>query len=205
MGKSWSDSLVAADTLQMVLHRIQADPRYVEGLTYGVPRPGHDEGSVVNHIAKLERTVDKLAPMLSAEEYYKMLILVHVHDAFKLEGKRRTGHRVSLLHPDSHASLAARFLAKYVNDLSLVSIVQYHDEGFALWQKFQKQGCLDEKRLQEHVLSKIMDMNLYLLFTVVDSFTESKMKTHSPRWFVDMVNQHVHTPRVYEAMALLGI
>lgn len=205
MANTRTDSLAVADNLQTVLQHIQADPRYVEGLTYGVPRPGHDEGSVANHIAELERTVDKLPLILSVDEYWKLLILVHVHDTFKLEGKRRTGHQVSLLHPDSHASLAARFLSEYVDDLSLVSIVQYHDEGFALWQKFKKRGYLDEKRLQEHVLSKIIDMNLYLLFTVVDSFTESKMRDRSPRWFVDVVNQHVQTPRVYEAMALLGI
>lgn len=191
--------------MQTLLQKVMNDPRYIEGLTYGVPRKGHEEGSVANHIAELERTVERLRPMLSNEEYWELLLLVHIHDAFKLEGKRRTGHQVSLLDPDSHASIAAEFTREICGDERLAQIVQFHDEGFALYQKMAKTGQIDRERLQRNVLAHIGPMDLYLIFTVVDGFTESKMKDRSPRWFVNLVNEYVKTPRVYQAMEMLGI
>lgn len=190
-----------------VLEIIQNDARYIEGITYGMPRPGHDEGSVANHIAELDATVEKLRPILSDDEYWKLRLLVHVHDTFKLEGKRRTGHQVSLLDEDSHASIGARFMKEITGDHELTAIVQFHDEGFALYQKFQKGKGFDRKRLCKNVIDndEIKDMTLYLLFTVVDGFTVSKMKDRSPRWFVNFVNEYIKTPRVYDAMELLGI
>lgn len=192
--------------MQDVLEKIKEDPRYVEGLAYGKPRQGHEEGSVENHISELEKTLEMIKGFLVDDEYWKLKVLIHVHDSFKLEGKRRTNnHQVSLVDPNSHASLAAGFLREFLNDDDLIDIVQYHDEGHAIWKKMQATGRIDEKRLKERVFQKIKNMDLYLIFTVVDGFTESKMKDRSPRWFVDLVNRYLETPRVYRVLDFLGI
>ncbi len=39
--------------LKDLLQKILADARYVEGITYGKPRVGHEEGSVANHLADI--------------------------------------------------------------------------------------------------------------------------------------------------------
>lgn len=220
MSKKWPDLLAAIPeerraeyienqvvkelALQEMLAKILVDPRYKEGLTYGQPRPGHEEGTVAKHIEELERTLDKLDDLVTSEEYWKLKVLIHVHDALKLEGKRRTGHQVSLNHPDSHASLACAFLKEFTEDEDLLNIVLYHDEGHALLQKYEKTGRMDSRRLIQRVLT-IKDIDLYLIFTIIDGYTESKLKDRSPRWFVDQVNSWRPSTRAYEVLEKLGV
>lgn len=188
-----------------ILKKIKADPRYIEGITYGVPRPGHDEGSVANHLKELEETLFNLAPLVSMEEYLKLLVLIHVHDSFKLAGKRITGRQVSLRDPNSHASLGRAFLSEFTDDESLLAIVQFHDEGHALWKSWQRRGRFNTERLQE-ALDLLPDKDLYLLFTVIDGYTVSKLKNRSPLWFLDQVAHQtgVSDYRAYKALELLG-
>lgn len=82
-------------------------------------------------------------------------------------------------------------------------MVQYHDEGLALYLQMQSGGKYSVKRLTERVLM-IDDMELFLMFTLIDGCTPSK-DPGKIRWFVDEVNRHIKTPRVYEALELFGI
>lgn len=188
-----------ADKLVEIVGQILDDGRYLEGLTYGVPRAGHDEGSVANHIFELRQNLEKLTGMLSEEEYLKLLILIHVHDAFKLEGKRlANNHQVSLRDPRSHAMLARKFLSEFTDDESLLSIVQWHDEGHALWKQVETKGKYNEARLKEF-LQHMVDLELFLLFTVIDGYTKSKLKDRSPVWFLNVVYNHCVPPKLYRA------
>jgi hypothetical protein len=197
-----------AGQLEHILARVMADSRYVEGITYGLPRKGHDEGSVANHIIELEGTFLKLcfAGLLTEEEKGKLLVLIHVHDTFKLAGKKLSGGKqVSLRDPRSHASLARAFLAEFTNDESVLAILQFHDEGHALWKQQEEKGRYSVLRLDD-ALRQIPDLELFLLFTVIDGWTASKLKDRTPKWFLDVVADHVKpaTPfRAYAALAVL--
>lgn len=202
---------------EQVWTRLVSDSRYLEGVTYGTnqPRRGHAEGSVRNHIEELEGTLGKLRPILSEEEVWKLRILIHAHDSMKLEGKRQTnGKDVGLQDERSHCSLGKKFLSEFTTDEQLLAIVQYHDEGHALWTAWTKKRKFDEMRLAR-ALAAVMDLkpelprdaevDLYILFTIIDSATKSKMEDRSPKWFVDVVNKYIPVPRAYEALELLGI
>jgi hypothetical protein len=195
-----------AETFAGLLVEIINDPRYVEGVTYGKPRKGHDEGSVKNHIEELESNLKKLRPMLTDDEFWKLLILIHVHDTFKLEGKRLSGGKqVSLRDPRCHPMQARAFLSEFLKDESVLAIVQWHDEGHALWKQQQEKGKFSVIRLDE-ALQDIPDLELFLLFTVIDGWTASKLKDRTPKWFLDVVYNHCVPPkpyRAYEALALL--
>jgi hypothetical protein len=205
-----------------ILKTIQADPRYVEGLTYGVPRQGHDEGSVANHLVELEENLNTIynghstertttwefecfKPLITDEEMWKLKTLIHVHDSFKLEGKRRTNfHKVSLRDPQSHASLARAFLSEFTDDESVLAIAQFHDEGHALWQQWREKGAYREERMRD-CLQHIPDVTLYLIFTIIDGYTTSKIKDRSPRWFVEEVAKFAEVPRAFEVLTWMGI
>lgn len=192
--------------MKEIYEKIVLDLRYKEGLAYGKPRKGHLEGTVEKHIEELERTLEKLKPMLTEKEYWKLKVLIHVHDAFKLESKRRTHDRqVPIESHLSHASLARQFLKEFVQDNDLLNMVQYHDESHALWMKEKKSGKLDKDRLIKRVISRISDLELYLIFTIIDGYTDSKLLDRSPRWFVDLVAKYRPSPRAYQALEILEV
>jgi hypothetical protein len=192
---------------QDIFDRLRKDPRYVEGITYGKPRKGHDEGTVDRHITELCANLLKIQPMLTEEEYWKLLIVIHVHDTFKLAGKRMTGGKqVSLRDPRCHPLQARAFLAEFTDDPALLAIVQWHDEGHALWKQTQTSGAFSKPRLLEMLQQVTPDVELFLLFTVIDGYTVSKLKDRSPKWFLDTVTAFSHPLkpfRAYEALKLL--
>ena len=178
-----------AIVMQQIFAKITADPRYQRNLDWGEPRAGHPEGTVRAHIAELEQILEKVRPKVSDENYWKLKILIHVHDTFK--GEARQG--VSISDPQSHASLARQFLAGYlrVEGLEqaeaedLLNMVQYHDEGHALWRQFAERGRYNQERFAK-LLETITDWNLFLWFVVIDGSTEGKGR-ESLEWFVNEV------------------
>jgi hypothetical protein len=156
---------------ERVLNEIQADPRYLRNLDWGGARPDHPEGTVRAHIAELERNLDALRSKLTLDECWKLRLLIHTHDTFK--GEAEEG--VPIAAPNSHASLARRFLAGYCDDPDLLAMVQYHDEPFALWRQYASRGSCNQERLRS-LLSRIDDWNLFLAFNVIDGCTEGKSR-----------------------------
>ncbi|MDA7978880.1 MAG: hypothetical protein MPJ50_08950, partial [Pirellulales bacterium] len=102
MNHSWNE----------ILSSIQSDPRYLENLDWGQPRAGHPEGTVRAHITELEQNLTRLAtmsePVVNEDDIARLRILIHTHDTFKPNAKRG----VTINDPNSHASLAAKFLSE---------------------------------------------------------------------------------------------
>src|ERR1051325_11160971 len=113
------------------------DPRYQNNIEYGEPRSGHPEGKVKVHIAELEENLERLVPHGNSEEqYWKLKILIHVHDAFKADAIPDQ----PILSPNSHASLAKKFASEFTDDADLLNMIQFHDLNFALWKQFAAVG-----------------------------------------------------------------
>lgn len=148
---------------------ITSDPRYLANLDWGTPRSGHPEGTVRAHIAELEANLDRLKAKLSDEDYWKLKILIHVHDSFKADANAG----VAITHPDSHASLARAFLAEHCDDGDLLAMVQFHDESFALYRQVEYKGSYNRKRFAK-LLETIGDWNLFLAFHIIDGCTAGK-------------------------------
>ena len=115
-----------------ILEKIMSDARYLKNIEYGEPRSGHPEGKVKHHIAELEENLENLvsrqAGEISEAQYWKLKFLIHVHDTFKADATPD----VPILNPNSHASLARKFAAEFVNDEDLLNMLQFHDVNYAL-------------------------------------------------------------------------
>lgn len=112
-----------------------------------------------------------------------MRVLIHVHDTFKPQAKE-----VAIAHPESHASLARAFLAEHTRDEQLLSMVQLHDEPFALWRRRQASGS--QRWL--HLLETITDWDVFLAFLIVDGCTEGKSR-EPLRWFFQALDGRVRS------------
>src|SRR5207237_2755462 len=119
-------------TMKDIVAKITRDPVYLRNIEFGEPRAGHPEGSVRAHIAELEANLETLKRRVSEAEYWKLKFLIHVHDTFKAEAEKG----VPISHPRSHASLARDFASRYTDDDDLLNMVQFHDEGFALYRQY---------------------------------------------------------------------
>lgn len=114
--------------------KIMATRRWQMGAAWGVPRPGHPEGSVQAHIADVLAAIDRLD--LAPEGRAKLRLVALVHDTFKNE--------VDVRRPRSganhHAVIAGNFLAGYTDDTDVLEITELHDEAFNSWGLGSRRG-----------------------------------------------------------------
>ncbi|TWT91646.1 hypothetical protein [Neorhodopirellula pilleata] len=169
-----------------ILNCIQSEPAYQANLEWGKPRSGHPEGSIRQHIMELEHNLGRLRPKLSDDEFWKLRVLIHTHDTFKPDASSG----VAIVDPNSHASLARKFLERYVKDRDLLTIVQFHDEPFALWKKYRYGGDHSERKRQ--LLEVIDDWDLLLAFLIVDGCTAGK-STEPLEWFFAEIEHEVES------------
>lgn len=149
--------------------RIQRDSRYQRNLDWGKPRRGHPEGTVRAHIEELEQNLAALVLDPESEGYWKLKVLLHVHDTFKADANRSA----AIIDPDSHASLAAAFLREFLQDEDLMQMVQLHDEPYALWRQSVTRGQPDAARMGR-LQQRIEDWRLFLTFLAIDGIARGK-------------------------------
>ena len=142
--------------------------------------------TIRKHIEELEDNLSRLKPLLSREEAGKLRVLIHTHDTFKPDAK--TG--VAIVDPNSHASLARQFLAKYVSDSDMLNMVQFHDDPFAIWKKDRCGGNYTDRL--GRLLQVIEDWDLFLAFLIVDGCTVGK-STEPLNWFFAEIGNRVET------------
>jgi hypothetical protein len=161
-----------------VEQRIAADPEWQRGAEWGAPRRGHPEGTVKQHVADVLANVDREAE--TPDERRRLRLAALVHDSFKYkapEGSAPVGS------PKHHGSLAAEFLARFVNDRELVEIVRWHDEAFAasLAYRHGRKGRA-EQRVKALVRRLGPALPLYAKFFRADNATGDKDQ-RSVEWF----------------------
>jgi len=173
--------------MQEIVEKIISDPRYLKNIEYGEPRSGHPEGKVKYHIAELEENLEMLASRtprgVSEEQYWKLKLLIHVHDTFKAHATLNA----PILSPNSHASLARKFAAEFITDEDMLNMIQFHDVNYALWRQFAATGSYELSRL-EHLLETIQDWDLFLLFLILDGSTAGKERSKLI-WFIREVTK----------------
>ncbi len=157
-------------TYQELLNRIRNDSRYLANLDWGKPRNGHPEGTVRAHIAELETNLARLA-LEKDDDYWKLMLLIHVHDSFKKDSAKG----VPIDHPRSHASLARQFFSDYSGDGDLLSMIQLHDEPYALYRQQAQKGHFNQGRLAA-LRGAIKDWRLFLRFLLIDGCTDGKSR-----------------------------
>ena len=158
--------------------KIIADPEFQAGLFWGKPRYGHPEGQVINHIPEVLANVDKLT--ISTEMRRKLRIITYAHDTFKhIEDKRKP--RDWSKH---HSVYARKFLEKYVEDTTILTITEMHDEAYHAWRLSALVKNQERSQLRlDNLLDKVgNDIQLYYLFFKCDTQTGDKIQA-PVRWF----------------------
>jgi len=173
--------------MKEIVERVLADPRYLRNIEYGEPRSGHPEGKVKYHIAELELNLEKLAPRISEEQYWKLKFLIQIHDTFKADATPDS----PIESPNSHASLARKFASEFTAEADLLAMIQFHDLNFALWKQFAATGLYNVERFSR-LLDTIMDWDLFLMFLIIDGCTQGK-DPDKVRWFIAEVRKHKET------------
>ncbi len=172
---------------QALFKAVTADERVQRNLRWGEPRFGHPEGTVGAHVADIDRNIEALRPKLSGNDYWELRVLAHTHDSFKAEAAE--GARIR--DPDSHASLARKFLSEYCRDEDLLNITQFHDEPYSLWRQQHHRGHFDHERLDK-LIALIQDWNVFLAFCIADGSTDGKSR-EPLRWLFDQVAGRVES------------
>jgi hypothetical protein len=171
-----------------IVEKIMADPRYQKNIEYGEPRSGHPEGKIKFHIAELEENLEKLAARgISEEQYWKLKLLIHVHDTFKAEAIPDS----PIISPNSHASLARKFASEFTDDEDLLHMIQFHDVNYAIWLQFDRTGSYDIQRFN-NLLDTIQDWDLFLIFIIIDGSTKGKER-FKLIWFIQEVAKYKDT------------
>jgi hypothetical protein len=163
--------------------RIAADPEWQRGIAWGEPRLGHPEGTVARHVADVLANVEREAT--SPSERRRLRLAALVHDTFKYRAPERSAPVGSDEHHGSHA---ARFLARFVDDESLLTVIRWHDEAFAAYLTAIRRG--DQRRAEDRVRALVERLGpalpLYVHFFRADNATEGKSPA-AVTWFEDVV------------------
>ena len=171
--------------MQSIVQKLLADTHYQKEIEHGEPRSGHPEGKLKFHIAALEVNLELLRKKgITDEEYWKLKFMIHIHDLCKAESQ--TG--VPTLHPLNHATLAKEFARKFTYDTDLLNMIQYHDENYELWKEFLQTQSYSRERL-ENLLNTIKDLDLFLMFTIIDGCTNGK-DYKKMGWFINEVRKY---------------
>jgi hypothetical protein len=162
---------------------IISDKEWVEGIMWGESRPGHPEGKTLFHVLDVLVNINKLSTTKELREQLRIIALIH--DTFKYKVdilKNMTGD-------NHHAFYAKIFAEKYIKDIEILTIIEYHDEAYAAWRKGMTTGKWDKA---EERLNKLLNViknyiNLYYLFYKVDNETGDKTQ-ECLVWFEKYIN-----------------
>lgn len=183
--------------LSEILRKLRELPLYQENVQWGLPRRGHPEGSLANHIADLEANLEKVRALLLEGEEDKLRLLIHVHDICKPEA----WVGVDSDDPHNHALMARRLLEQLCADPVLLNITQYHDDGYILYQYYRRSDGMRPRLLK--LLLAVQDVDLFVLFFLIDSCTFGKRR-EPVEWFLYAVAQENPLPlRIHQARKLL--
>ena len=106
-------------------------PEVIQGLLWGEPRYGHPEGKVLYHIPEIFDNIDRVYPPLSIADRETLRLITILHDTFKyIEDKNFP--RDWTRH---HSILARLFSENYIDDSTILDIIELHDEAYFLKEK----------------------------------------------------------------------
>jgi len=185
-----SDLIPTTDeACRVILQEVQYTGLYQKCVGWGEPRSGHPEGKIVHHIAELEENLARLLDVgLGEEREHTLRLLIHVHDLFK----GMSASHSPIVHPQSHASMAREFISPWCGMLSetkfpgLLSMLQYHDEPYAIWRKYRNTPLQDVRQshtpIWQHRATNLRalfneyDWRTFRMFLVIDNCTEGKQR-----------------------------
>ncbi len=164
--------------------QICSDPEWLEGARWGKPRPGHQEGKVVIHIAQVLENIDR--EPRSQGDRAKLRLIALVHDTFKY----KVNHARPRSGANHHAAIARRFAEGYISDPEVLEIIELHDEAYNSWGLGARKGRWDRANARAGRLIARLGplLPLYLAFYRADNATPSK-SSEPLAWFEELAGR----------------
>jgi hypothetical protein len=162
--------------------QIAADPQWLQGITWGTPRPGHPEGEVMFHIREVLNNIDQFFG--SASDRTSLRLIALIHDTFKYQVACTT-HDTQM---QSHGYVARKFAERYIQDLAVLEVVELHDEAYKASLLMNQHGdrAAAERRAGELFIRLGDTIDLFMHFYLCD-LTGDKSTTHY-QWFQSIVS-----------------
>ncbi|HET9979573.1 MAG TPA: HD domain-containing protein [Ktedonobacterales bacterium] len=163
---------------------IVADPVWKRGAAWGWPRPGHAEGKVIYHVTDVLANVERYA--LSPEDRRDLRLIALTHDSLKF----RVDPERSRSGENHHAARARRFAERYIDDERVLRIIELHDEGIHLWNRWRRTHDAHLIAAQVDTLLDQLgaDWLLFVEFFRCDNDTPSK-NPEPVLWFEEMLRE----------------
>ena len=164
--------------------KICADPEWQQGIVWGEPRTGHLEGPVMYHIADVLANVDRHAS--TAEERRALRLITLLHDAFKY----RVDPSKPKIGENHHAFMARQFAERYIDDPTLLEIIELHDEAYNSWRMGAFRGKWNEAEARAKRLVARLGSSLPLYVRFFRSDNQTVSKDRAPLvWFEQFLQQ----------------
>lgn len=169
----------------IALQKVKENIRYRRNVEFGEPRSGHPEGAIKNHIVDLENNLELIKHLFEDPTVYsKLKFIIHIHDTFKAEVEENSAKPN---YGNMHSILAMKFAKSFVCDEDILNIILLHDENYALWKQFKKNGTYNTARFHR-LINLIEDIDLFLIFTIIDGATKGK-EIQKLSWFLNEVKK----------------
>lgn len=162
------------------------DPEWIQGASWGEPRPGHPEGAVIYHILEVLNNVETLYGDSSLRENLRVLTLIH--DTFK----NKVDRDLPTKGENQHGMIARRFAEQFTEDSVILNILKWHDDAYSAWKKGANGGDWDAALISARSLIDALGsgIDLYVAFYTCDNMTGDK--TQEPlEWFKSIVAEGV--------------
>ena len=159
--------------------RLLDTPQFQEGLNWGKPRFGHPEGKVGLHVREVLDNVNLSAANETTRQQLRLIAIAH--DTFKFT-EFQLGRRVK-----HHGLLAREFMEAYLNDTTLLDIIELHDEAFYCWRAAYIENQQDAATLRLENLLETIGENLPLYFDFYKCDTQTGDKIQAPLYWFEQV------------------
>lgn len=150
-----------------------------KGLFWGKPRYGHPEGQIIYHIREVLDNVEKVIEDDVMRQQLRLITLIH--DTFKYKEDRSYPRNWD----KHHAKLARDFAEYYIDDETVLDIIELHDEAYYCWrwENVYFRTEIAKKRIA-NLLDRIGEENLQLYYLFFKCDTQTGDKTQEPiQWF----------------------
>src|ERR1700730_10085888 len=98
--------------------RICSDERWIAGIQWGEPRPGHPEGSIAAHIAEILGRID--AAGLQNEVRALLRLIGLIHDAFK----REVDTSLPRAGGNHHGMIARLYAQEFIEERYVLDVIE---------------------------------------------------------------------------------
>ncbi len=154
---------------------IMDSPEFIEGVMHGKPRPGHPEGKVLYHVREV---LDNVSKYSTASNRRELRLIALIHDTFK----NKVDGSLPKSGENHHGMIARRFAERFIHDLSVLNIIELHDEAHNAHRK------LDVNRAKRLVSRLGSSLETYLIFFKCDNETGDKEQDNI-KWFEKLAKE----------------